>query len=338
MPNQIRQFIEKTILISPVKLNPLRLLQRAFFRNKVAILMYHAVVRAPLAVPDWCFISERDFLRQMEYLHRNFKVISLAEAVVNLQENSINEPTVVITFDDGYQNVYDVAYPVLSQFGLPATVFLNTAFINTANTVWFCTLNQAISETTLQTFAWSGQVYDLTSTVAKAETSAKLQSALKHLPHQELLEKLEEIREALGIHTPTEVSRDSQFRMLDSQSIAEMVNSGLIEFGAHTATHTILTRVDEKRAQQEIESSIEGTQQLTGKPCTLFAYPNGRAEDYNAAAIKFLQNAGIEVAVTTSEGPNTASTPPLELCRYGIGSGGSLLLFIRRVHHLLPNQ
>ena len=146
-----------------------------------------------------------------------------------------------------------------------------------------------------------------------------------------------EIREALDIHTPKEVSRDSQFRMLDSKSIAEMVDSGLIEFGAHTATHTILTRVDEKRAQQEIASSIEGTQQLTGKPCALFAYPNGRAEDYNEAVIKFLHSAGIEAAVTTREAPNTVSSPLLELCRYGIGPGPSLLPFIRRVHHLLPN-
>ena len=297
--------------------------------------MYHAVVRAPLAVPDWCFISERDFLRQMEYLQRNFKVVSLAEAAVNLRENRINEPTAVITFDDGYQNVHDVAYPILSRFGLPATVFLNTAFINTANTLWFCTLNQAISETTRQTFVWNGQDYDLTSTATKARASASLQSALKQYSHEELLEKLAEIREALDIHGSSEVSSDSHFRMLDSQSIAEMVGSELIEFGAHTATHTILTRVDEDRAQQEIASSIEGTQQLTGKPCRLFAYPNGRAEDYNAAAIQFLQSAGVETAVTTREGPNTGLTPPLELCRYGIGAGLSLLPFIRRVHHLL---
>jgi peptidoglycan/xylan/chitin deacetylase (PgdA/CDA1 family) len=299
--------------------------------------MYHGVVRTALDVPDWCFIPERDFSRQMEYLHRNFKVVSLTEAAVNLREDRINEPTAVITFDDGYQNVYDVAYPILSRLGLPATVFLNTTFINTAHTVWFCTLNQAISETIHLKLSWNGQDYDLSNTVSKARASARLQSLLKHLPHQELLEKLAEIREALDIHTPTEVTRDSHFRMLDSQSITEMANSGLIEFGAHTATHTILTRVDEERAQREIASSIEDTQQLSGKPCRLFAYPNGRAEDYNEAVINFLESAGIEAAVTTRDGPNTVSTPPLELCRYGIGVGLSLLSFIRRVHHLLPD-
>ncbi len=298
--------------------------------------MYHGVVRIPLAVPDWCFISEQNFSRQMEYLHRNLKVVSLTQAAKDLRENRINEPTAVITFDDGYQNVYDVAYPILSRFGLPATVFLNTAFINTANTVWFCTLNQAISETIHQKLSWSGQVYDLSNTVSKARASARLQSLLKHLPHQELLEKLAEIREELDIHTPTEVDRDSHFRMLGNQSIAEMSASNLIEFGAHTATHTILSRVDEARASQEIASSIEDTKRLTGKPCRLFAYPNGQPGDYNEAVIRFLESSGIEAAVTTRDGPSTMSTPPLELCRYGIGAGLAILPFILRVHHLLP--
>jgi peptidoglycan/xylan/chitin deacetylase (PgdA/CDA1 family) len=337
MLSKIKWFIEELILVSPAIFNQPLLFNRTFFRRKVAILMYHGVVRTPLDVPDWCFLSERDFSRQMQYLRRNFKVVSLAEAAVNLRENRINEPTAVITFDDGYQNVYDVAYPILSRFGLPATVFLNTAFINTANTIWSCVLNKAISETTLQTFVWNGQVYNLNSTASKARTSEKLQSALKQFPHQELLEKLAEIREALDIHTPTEVSGDSHFRMLDSQSIAEMVDSGLIEFGAHTANHTILTCVDKEFAQQEIASSIEDTQKLTDKPCRLFAYPNGRAQDYNEAVIQLLDSAGIEAAVTTREGPNTVSTPPLELRRYCIGAGDSLLRFILQLHHQPPD-
>jgi peptidoglycan/xylan/chitin deacetylase (PgdA/CDA1 family) len=336
MLNQIRRFIEELILVSPAILNQPLLLHRTFFRRKVAILMYHGVVRTPLDVPDWCFIPERDFSRQMEYLHRNFKVVSLTEAAVNLREDRINEPTAVITFDDGYQNVYDVAYPILSRLGLPATVFLNTAFINTAHTVWFCTLNQSISETIHLKLSWKGQDYDLSNTVSKARASAKLQSLLKQLPHQELLGKLAEICEKLDIHTPIEVARDSHFRMLDDQSIAEMSASGLIEFGAHTATHTILTRVDEPHARQEIASSIEDTRRLTGKPCRLFAYPNGQPGDYNEAVIRFLESSGIEAAVTTRDGPSTMSTPPLELCRYGIGAGLSILPFILRVHHLLP--
>jgi hypothetical protein len=338
MRNRIAQTVEKLLVDCPAILNQPMLLHRLFLRKKVAVLMYHGVVETPLEIPDWCFISKHDFSLQMEYLHRNFKIISLAQAVQSMREEQINEPTAVITFDDGYQNVHDVAYPVMSRLGIPATVFLNTGFTDTANTLWFCRLNMAISATRCRKLSWNGQEYDLSSRAARTRTCSRLQSRLKQLPHQQLLDNLDVIREALGIQTADEAPKDSPFRILDSQSIGKMAASGLIEFGAHTATHTILTRVSEERARQEILSSIGETQRLTSKPCTLFAYPNGRAVDYNDIVMKFLGESGVQAAVTTREGPNTSSTPPLELRRYGIGAGLSLVPFILRVHHLLPGN
>jgi len=338
MLGRLRHTIENLVVTSPALGNlPLRL-HRLLFRKNISILMYHGVVRTPLDVPDWCFVPEQNFLFQMDYLHRNFRVVSLTQAVEDLRANRVNEPTAVITFDDGYQNVYDIAYPILSHFGLNATIFLNTAFVNTSNTVWFCILNQAISETVHQTLSWKGKLYDLSSTTSKARASAELQSALKQLPHDDLLHQLAEIRRTLEIHSPMGVPMNSNFRMLDKHSIAEMLESGLVEFGAHTATHTILTHVDEVRAKHEIASSIRETEMLTGKPCKLFAYPNGKPVDYNEATISFLMALGIDVAVTTRTGPSTASTPPLELRRYGVGANLSILPFILRVHHLLEDR
>lgn len=338
MPKSIQRLIETLVVASPAILNPPRLLHRIFFRKKLSILMYHAVVRTPLEVPDWCFVSEDNFSRQMDYLSRHFRVVPLDQAAQELRADRISEPTAVITFDDGFQNVHDVAFPILTRYKLPSTVFINTAFINTAQTLWFCLLNQAITETKRRELVWEDQTFDLSDTASRARCNARLQRLVKKLPHDQLLEKVEEIREKLGIRTPMEVATDSPFRMLDNRSIAAMSASGLVEFGAHTATHTILTRVDETRARQEITSSIEDTQRLTGKPCRSFAYPNGQPRDYNAAMVEFLADSGIEVAVTTRDGPSTMSTPPLELCRYGVGASLSLLPFILRVHHLLPES
>ena len=334
MSIKIKQQLEKLILSSPGLRKQPALMQRILFRKKVAILMYHGVVRTPLDVSDWCFVSERDFYQQMEYLYQNLNVVSLSRAAEDLRENRIREPTAVITFDDGYQNVYDVAYPVLSGFELPATVFLNTAFTDTANTIWFCTLNQAISETTHKSLLWNGQSYDLTSSEAKSVASARLQSILKEYSHEVLLEKVADIRRQLDVHTPAAVAGDSPFRLLCRHSILEMSASGLIEFGAHTANHTILTRVDKIRARQEIESSIADAQRLCGMRCKHFAYPNGRAADYDGDAIKLLEGAGVEAAVTTRPGPNTSATPALELRRYGVGDKMSFLRFVLQVHHL----
>src|SRR5690606_30046275 len=101
-------------------------LPKALYKNKLTILMYHGVLRQALPVPDYCFITEAQFRHQMKYLAKNFRVVTLSEALHQLQSGSINYPTAAITFDDGYQNVFDVAFPILREFLLPATVFINT--------------------------------------------------------------------------------------------------------------------------------------------------------------------------------------------------------------------
>src|SRR5262245_32703715 len=92
--------------------------------QRVTILMYHAVLSSPLAVPDWCFLDERLFRLQLEYVARHFDVVPLSEAVRRLRQRTVRRPTAVITFDDGFQSVHDVALPVLKRMGLPAAVFV----------------------------------------------------------------------------------------------------------------------------------------------------------------------------------------------------------------------
>src|SRR5439155_21705017 len=111
--------------------------------------------------------------------------------------------------------------------------------------------------------------------------------------------------------------------------------SGLFQLGAHTHRHTILTRIAEERRRDEVERSLREVAALSGRPCRSFAYPNGRREDYDPAAIALLRSLGVRVAVTSLAGPNVTGTPPLELCRYGIGEGTSLASFACLVHHML---
>jgi peptidoglycan/xylan/chitin deacetylase (PgdA/CDA1 family) len=306
----------------------------SFTKGKLSILMYHGVVRQPLAVSDWCFISETNFRRQMEYLKTNFEVFSLTEAINALKFNSIHRPTAVITFDDGYQNVFDVAFPILHELKLHATVFLNTAFVGTANTVWFCRLIQAITMTSHTSLSWQNSTFDISTSKAKATTSAILQSRLKQLDHDDLLKELEEIIKSLEV-TVDFIAPSSSFQILGREAIQYMMASNLIEFGAHTDNHTILTHIPIVKARQEIEQSIQAVRKFTGQPCRLFAYPNGRSEDYNTDIINILKDTGITAALTTRVGPNTVDTPLFELRRYPIGANLGMVPFQLQVHHVL---
>lgn len=310
-----------------------RLLPRSLYRDKLTILMYHGVVRQALTVSDYCFITETQFREQMEYLAKHCRVVSLSDALQRLRTGSVDAPTVVITFDDGYQNVFDVAFPILREFYFPATVFVNTGFVGSSETIWFCHLIQALANTHNRYLEWRGLKLDLSTASAKAMASKNLQGLLKKLNHSDLLEQLDEIIEKLQVDDSL-LGSAPEFRILDRDAIAAMAKSGLIEFGAHTASHSILTRVPINRARDEIEQSVGSISDWTGHACRLFAYPNGGSSDYDHKTLKILKDCGIHAAATTIQGPNTADTPMLELRRYGVHPRLSGLSFQCKVHHL----
>jgi peptidoglycan/xylan/chitin deacetylase (PgdA/CDA1 family) len=320
-----------SILIAKTKIP--QLFHRLVYQGELTIVMYHGIIRSPLMVNDWCFVDENSFRIQIEYIKRHFEFISLSEAVERLRNGEIKRPTAVITFDDGYQNNFDVAFPILYREKIPATIFLTTGLINTDDTVWYGRINLALSKTQRAEIEWNGYRFDLSTLDLKAKASAAIQDSLKDFGHTKLIATVRSIILELGDDPDCSIEMGSPFRMLDKKAIGEMATSGLIEFGAHTHHHTILSHLSDKERFNEIRQSIDTVYKLTGRPCRYFAYPNGRAEDYNVETIKDLETCGIQTAVTTISGPNDRMTPSMELRRYGVGADLPMAEFHLMVHH-----
>ena len=312
-----------------------QLFHRLAFRDELSILMYHGIIRSSLMVKDWCFVDENSFILQIEYLKKHFEIISLSAAVERMRNGEIKRPTVVITFDDGYQNNFDVAFPILCNEKIPATIFLTTGLIDTNDTVWHCQLNLALSETRRPRIERNGLKFDLSTLDLKAKASAAIQDSLKKLAHRQLMATMRNIILELDGDPDCSIQVGSPYRMLSKNAIAEMVSSGLIEFGAHTHRHIILSRLSAEERLNEIRRSIDAILELTGRPCKCFAYPNGRMEDYDADSIQHLKACGIHMAVTTTAGPNNRMTPAMELRRYGVGADLPMAKFQLMVHHFI---
>jgi peptidoglycan/xylan/chitin deacetylase (PgdA/CDA1 family) len=294
----------------------------------VEILGYHGIIRSPLEIPDWCFLDERAFREQMGYLRRNVDVIPLREVPARIRVGAVvDRPTVAITLDDGFRNNYDVAFPILREERLPAAIFVTTGLIGTADTVWFCRLNFALAATRRTELEWKGLQFDLSGVEERARASRVMQTQLKVFAHGELLSEVDGIVRALGEDPRRPIEEDSPFRMLDRRAIEAMVASGLIDVGAHTCSHAILSLLSRDAREVEIGGSLAEVEKLTGHPCELFAYPNGHRRDYDEGSIRFLRSAGVLAAVTWIEGQNGETTPELELRRRGIGPEVSLQEF-----------
>lgn len=286
----------------------------------LCICAYHGLVERPLPVPDWCFLSVEEFARQVEYLAENFELLSLSDAVDRLKEGSLDKPAAAITFDDGFRSVHDLAFPILRECGAPATVFLVSGLVDTNDTIWFCRVHEAVSKSDREEYSWDGAQFSLRTVDDKAKASASIQARLKRFSQQRLLAEVATIVDALGGTPDAPVERTSPFAILDSTEIAEMDRSGLVEFGAHTVSHAILSRLDVTERRTEIADSLTSVARWTGGPCDLFAYPNGRAIDFDADATALLRECGVRAAVTMVEGVNDSKVSALELKRVGIGA------------------
>jgi peptidoglycan/xylan/chitin deacetylase (PgdA/CDA1 family) len=255
-----------------------------------------------------------------------------------MQDGEIKRPTAAITFDDGYQNNYSVAFPILRELALPATIFIATGFIDSDDTFWTLRLNRSLANTKTRALTWNGLKFDLNGTASRENANMKIRRSLRDLPRSQLMARLAEVVKSLGEDLDSPIEVDSPFRMLNSRSISEMVASGLIEFGAHSHSHRRLSRLSSEECREEIETSVSEVRKLTARSCEFFAYPLGGRQDYNRESVDVLRKLGIRAAVTTLAGPNDEHVPLLELRRYGAGANENISEYQFKVHHLMPRR
>jgi peptidoglycan/xylan/chitin deacetylase (PgdA/CDA1 family) len=107
------------------------LAQTAKAKDNAVILLYHHVSEQTPAVTS---VSPSVFRQHLEYLADNYQVLPLQEVVEAIsQGKSLPDKTVVITFDDGYDNIFENAHPLLKEFNFPYTVFINPPLIGNAS-------------------------------------------------------------------------------------------------------------------------------------------------------------------------------------------------------------
>jgi peptidoglycan/xylan/chitin deacetylase (PgdA/CDA1 family) len=314
-------------------LGAFRLMHRWLVPGKVSVLMYHGLVKEPLPVRDWCFLSLDRFEEQMRYLTAHFEVVHVEEALAPGRAESARRPLACVTFDDGFASVHGLAFPVLERLRIPATVYLVTDLLDSSDTVWFARLHQALCETSATEVHLAGRVFALGGVDARARASAALQVELKKFDRPSFGAVFEDVLGQLGFGGDRRAMPWDAFRMLTSDEVRLMSRRGLVRFGGHTAGHQILTRTTREDARAEIERSVRRVAALVDSPSRSFAYPNGGPRDFDPAVAAMVREAGIDYAVTTIDGPNDAGRDPFCILRYGIGSADPLDRFAGLAHH-----
>ncbi len=297
-------------------------LSRYFNRHRLAILMYHGVTDQE--VPDWTQVRRDEFISQMAHLRKYYHPISLETAIEALKQRTpLPRNSVVVTFDDGFLNNVTCAYPVLKKYGIPATVFLTTSFLDGGGQfgglIWpdyIHALFRSAAEQYLDlTDCGLGNI-DLSSPINCYRAKEEVCAELKKRPAKEKAGVIQLIRERLN----TRISREDYeiFRAMSWEQAGQLAEEGLVGIGGHAVSHDVLTRLPPEEASREITQSRAAIERHIERPVRFFAYPNGQREDFNDNIAAVVARS-YEGCLTTIEGLNDLTGDPYELRRIPIG-------------------
>jgi len=278
--------------------------------SRFQVLVYHKV--SPDRHPFYEPVDPDSFDAQMRFLSRCYNVMDLSELVERSETGAVPPKAVAITFDDGYRDNYDYAFPILKKYGLTATVFVATGVTGSANLLWHDRVFDAFRFATVdRTTVLCPEELQLTLD-SPGSKQASLDSALakaKALWGESRSRFVDQIETALQPRTAAQPAR-----MLNWDQIREMHQAG-IAFGSHTVTHPILSRLPHKELVKELTESKSHLSEHLRSPILAFAYPNGKISDYNEQTKAVLKECGYRGAVTTVRGFNRPFSDPFELKR-----------------------
>jgi len=232
--------------------------------GKFLILMYHRVVRynkVGSGLQAGMYVDPETFSMHIHYLKKYFNVIPLYEMYASFSnkiEKRSNIPICVLTFDDGWHDFYEFAYPIISKQKLPATVFLPTKYINTGDRFWTDQVaNLYVQKENINKILYNYQ-YSNNDAVKvlnglEGRIESKIERAisfLKNYSDDEISNILVELKTTWGMDS---ISKERTF--LNWGEVREMAKSGLIKFGSHTDNHKMLTHLNKGDIIEELNQS-----------------------------------------------------------------------------------
>src|ERR1044072_1519428 len=286
-------------------------------RERLLILAYHGISLSDEHVwnPSQ-YMSPEVFRGRLALLKKSgCTVLGLAEAVRRLYANDLPERAVAITFDDGSHDFYSRAFPLLQEFGYPATLYLTTFYSELKRPVFdllcpYLLWKGRTQKIDLEALTGSGPQFDLAMEQARADVAARIFQFAKE---QKLsAQDKDELARSLAVQLKLDYDQlhDQRVLQLLSPDEVKMLARDGADIQLHTHRHR--TPMDRQLFLREIEDNRKSIHEMTGKIASHFCYPSGV---WDRAFLPWLKEAGVDSATTCEFGLASQNSNPLLLPR-----------------------
>ena len=286
-------------------------------RQRLLILCYHGV-----SIEDeheWrpaLYIRPQQLERRLEILRQgNYAVLPLGEALERLYRNDLPPRSVALTFDDGAYDFYSQAFPRLTQYGFPATVYLTTYYSQLQRPVFNLICSYLLWKARGQGTADLGE-FGFVRPVDLASSEARLAAGNQIWEWADGRDMSGEQKNDVAAGLARQLKIDYQeivakriLQIMNQREVKELAGAG-VDFQLHTHRHR--TPPDEGLFRKEICDNRKGISDAIGGASRHFCYPSGA---YRPDFLQWLAAEDVISATTCDTGLATAKSNPLLLPR-----------------------
>jgi peptidoglycan/xylan/chitin deacetylase (PgdA/CDA1 family) len=278
----------------------------------LVIFNYHRIRGAhPTLFDDDVFSTHVDqFQNQMTWLKKSTRILSETDLLQALRDGKpLRERCSMVTFDDGYRDNYDLAYPILRKLQIPATFFVPTEPLTSRKLGAWDIAAYLIKKSTLKKIQMQGVEYPLNGD--RQVIVRKIVNLTKDIWTEKVGGFLDELSAACEVPFPDRALQDAE--LMTWEQVSEVAANG-ITIGSHTHNHPVLSQTNLKMQERELLESKEILERRLGREIKSFAYPDGGYERFNLETKSLAAKFGYSLAFSYHTGSNTL----LELDRYDI--------------------
>ena len=285
--------------------------------RQLLILGFHGVSLADEHRWDGALYIEPAVLeRRLELLRRyDCTVLPLDEAVGRLSRGNLPARSVVLTFDDGFHDFYEQAFPLLRRFGYPATVYLTTYYcdyrrpifdVGTSYLLWKA--GGGLLETRGLPGCAEGGVVELGNARDRLRLAAALRKATQGFSGGRKDELLRSLAARLQLDYDA-IFGAGLLHIMSADEVARVAAAG-VDVQLHTHHHR--APVDRGLFQEQVALNQRRIREITGGDARHFCYPSGF---YVPELVPWLEELGVASATTCDTGYAGKNSPPLLLPR-----------------------
>ncbi len=295
-------YLDRKILGFFVKTNGY--FSRMFFSGIGHILTLHRVIpQSSFTIPENKALEiTPDYLEFLIQFYRkhNYEFASLDTLydVLSRKEKK-RKKLVILTFDDGYSDVYDYAYPLLKSHDVHLNLYLTSSFPDKTATMWWYALEELFHNRNEVIFQLN-ESYKLKCKhiEEKQETFKKIRNIIidNYIEHIDILTDIFKQNGLLFKEINKKITEKHALRW---EQITEMSTNPLVCIGAHTVSHPILNKLTLEKVEEEVVNSKKNIEAHIQKEVCHFAYPHGGKEEVGQREFDILKRLPLKTSVTT---------------------------------------